>query len=345
MNQPVQQSKPRNRKDWLILSGIAVSALLLHILLDIPGYFFYENRGWDIPTDPQQKAAYDYAHSLKLPDGVPKSKPFYFPLARLRALIPGQPDVSTQYFNHLCSTESGETIVKTVENVEGVFQMRPRGKVGDTPLDFDRYAPEEPTGIGWSNDEGSDDQVYQMYIQPMYGKYTFMERPSPDASATLIRAVRDIGAHSPPGETSGHQTSIEIRPGMHHQFDLPWMVAYKTVKQRQARYGFTWRGIKRDLDRRYSIGAGEYLIVDMDTNEVLAVKRRFKQSGYDRNTNSHIWWGNARSCENEIFRMKGFTPAPIPITDFIESVLHPMPHANDQFVPEQYRNVYLGDKK
>lgn len=341
-------SKAVGHTSWLILPALLGTLLLLHVLLDIPGRFIYESRGWDIPTAPQQRASYDYAHSLKLPDSVPKPQPFNFPLARLKALIPGQPDVSTQYFNHLCSTESGEYILKTVENVEGVYQMRPRGKVANTPLDFDRYALEEPTGVGWSNDEGSDDQVYQMYIQPMYGKYTFMERPNPDDPDTVIRAERNINAHPPAGETSGHDTGIRIKSGdawVNTSIRLPWMVSYKAANQRQARYGFTWRGIKRDLDRRYSIAAGEYWIVDLDTNEVLAVKRRFKQSGYDRNKSTHIWWGNARPCDNEVKYERGRTPSIIPVDVLIKKVLHPVVGVNDQYIPEKYRNVYEGDPK
>lgn len=341
-------SKPISREGWIILPGLLGTLLLLHVLFDIPGRFYYENRGWDIPSDPQQKAAYGYAHGLKLPDSVPKPQPFNFPLARLKALIPGQPDVPTQYFNHLCSTESGEYIFKTVENVEGVFQMRPRGKVADTSLDFDRYALEEPTGVGWSNDEGRDDLVYEMYIQPMHGKYTFMERPNPDDSNTIIRAVREVNPNPPYGKQNGYHTAIRIKSGdaaVNVGVDLPWMVTYKTVNHRQARYGFTWRGIKRELDRRYSIAAGEYLVVDMDTNEILAVKRRFKLSGYDRNTNSHIWWGNARPCESEVRYRPGLTPSPIPVNVFITRVLRPIVGINDQFIPEKYRNVYEGDPK
>ncbi|MDD2893432.1 MAG: hypothetical protein PHF20_05840 [Halothiobacillaceae bacterium] len=329
--------------DWLILPGIVVAALSLHILFDIPGRFYYENRGWDIPTDAQQKAAYDYAHNLKLPDSVPKPQPFNFPLARLKALVPGQPDVSTQYFNHLCNTESGEYVFKTASNVEGVFQMRPRGKIGDTPLDFDRYALEEPTGVGWSQDQGSDDRVFGVYILPMYGKYTFMERPNPDDPNTVIRAVRAVNNDLPVGEDYGHHTAVRIMPGVNVGFSLRLKVGYETVTRRQARYGYTWRGIQRDLDRRYSIGAGEYLIVDLDTNEVLAAKRRFKQSGYDRNTSSHIWWSNARPCENEMHRREGLAGDPIPINYFVAKNLKPIAGVNDQFIPEQYRNVYQGD--
>jgi len=64
-------------------------------------------RGWDIPTDPQEKAAYDYAQALTLPDSVPKPVPFDFSKAKLKALWPGNPSVSDQYFEHLCNTGRG----------------------------------------------------------------------------------------------------------------------------------------------------------------------------------------------------------------------------------------------
>ncbi len=216
--------------------------------------------------------------------------------------------------------------------------MRPRGKIGDTPLDFDRYALEEPTGVGWSNDEGGDDNIFQAYIQPMYGRYTFMERPNYDDPSTLIRAVREINRFPPPGESNGHSTSIRVSEGFSTRgFRLPWMITYKYVKQRQARYGYTWRGIKREKDRRYGIAGGEYLIVDLETNEVLAVKRRFKLSGYS----SSIWWANARPCENELKKNKGRHSSIIPPSRFIQNTLKPVYGINDEYVPEEFKPIYI----
>ena len=38
----------------------------------------------------------------------------------------GYGEASYVYFEHKCETDAGEFIYKTVENVEGLYQMRPR---------------------------------------------------------------------------------------------------------------------------------------------------------------------------------------------------------------------------
>ncbi len=43
----------------------------------------------------------------------------------------------------------------------------------------------------------------------------------------------------------------------------------------RARYGFTWRGIKRPHDRELGIGGGELIVLDLQTNEVMAVRRGY----------------------------------------------------------------------
>ena len=53
---------------------------------------------------------------------------------------------SLAYFNHRCETDAGEFIYRTVENVEGIFQMRPRD-----PRDYftrlrEGDLPEDPYG-------------------------------------------------------------------------------------------------------------------------------------------------------------------------------------------------------
>jgi len=317
-----------------IQAGFLVCALaLLLTACDNPK----AERGWDIPTDPQEKAAYDYAHSLKLPDSVPKPVPFDFTKARLKALLPGNPSVSEQYFEHLCKTEAGEYIFKTVENVEGVFQMRPRAQPGE--LDYDRYAVEEPTGLGYSNDV--DDShgygVSEVYVQPMMGTYAFMERPNSGSTKGFVRYQREINSNPPPGNENGYRTGVPGKWGW--GFRLPFMVVKIADAQRHARYGYTWRGIRRERDREFSIGSGEYLVVDLDTNEVLAVKRRFKISGHDKNTSSHIWWGNARPCDSEFIRRGSLPREPVPVDIFVKRVLIPMPGINDQYIPEQYKRI------
>lgn len=307
------------RSSWRPFAGLGLAALVLvlfHAFFDLPG-FFYEEQGWDIPGDPVEKAAYDYAHALKLPDGVPKPVPFRFWTARLRALIPGQPNVSEQYFQHLCQTEAGDYVFRRVENVEGVFQMRPRRIRISDPIDYDRYRLEEPTGIGAADFfAGRGWGIPAELVQPPSGKYAYLEQPAaPPGSVT--RYFRGRNDHPP----DGYKNGVDAGDRNGKMAFLPFIVAKEQHDQRRARYGFTWRGIKRPHDRRYAIGAGEYLIVDLDTDEVLAVKRAFKLSGRDENTPSRIWWGNARSCFAIHWNFM----------DFVLDGLKPIPDLNERF--------------
>lgn len=52
------------------------------------------------------------------------------------------------------------------------------------------------------------------------------------------------------------------------------------VSALKSRYGYTWRGIRRPHDRELGIVGGELIVMDMLSNEVLAVRRGFIRSGY-----------------------------------------------------------------
>lgn len=53
-----------------------------------------------------------------------------------------------------------------------------------------------------------------------------------------------------------------------------WINLYYT-DQVTSRYGVVWRGISRQRDRELGIGGGEIVVLDLLTNEILAVKRGF----------------------------------------------------------------------
>src|SRR5574339_72189 len=73
------------------------------------------------PADPLATEAGRFAHAIKIPNLVPADSGYR----------PGM--TPEQYFDHLCKSEAGEFIYKTVENVEGLYLMRPRNR----PTDFD----------------------------------------------------------------------------------------------------------------------------------------------------------------------------------------------------------------
>lgn len=291
-------------------------------------------RGWTVPTAPQEKAAYDYAHNLKLPDSVPKPAPFNFTLAGIKALWPTSPSVSKQYFEHLCATEAGEYIFKTVEDVEGVFQMRPRPQWYQPAS---KYGPEDPTGLGGSGDRDLDAYgVSGYYVQPMLGQYLFLERPAAGKAGAVLRYTRGTPA-VPPGRAE-HSTGALI-DGKWVRFNVPFVIVQEEASQRKARYGYTWRGITREQDRELGIGGGEYLIVDLDTKEVLAVKRGFRAQRPPYRVDNDDKWDMAQSCKSERTYHQAGIPVPLtpPVHLFVKKVLRPFKGANDSYVPPNHQ--------
>lgn len=103
-------------------------------------------RDWDKPTEPRDLAAYEYAHSLKLPESLPKPVPFNF----MRHLLSNRRQTGLAYFKHLCETEAGEYVFRKVEKVEGIYQMR-RVPKWNARMFADRYGFEDPAD--WSNSQ------------------------------------------------------------------------------------------------------------------------------------------------------------------------------------------------
>lgn len=64
----------------------------------------------------------------------------------------------------------------------------------------------------------------------------------------------------------------------------------EAVHDIKSRYGIMWRGIERTPDdRELGIGGGEVLVFDLQTNEVLAVRRNFRLSGTYKGTRNVDW--------------------------------------------------------
>ena len=110
------------------------------------------------PADPLATEEGRFAHSIKIPNPVPEDSGYK----------PGM--TSQEYFDHLCRTEAGEFIYKTVENVEGLYMMRPRKEATDWDLEH-LYALEDP--YGHTNGETNDFEF--LFVEP--NRYQFVEMP------------------------------------------------------------------------------------------------------------------------------------------------------------------------
>src|SRR6185436_5038629 len=210
------------------------------------------------PADPLATEEGRFAHSIKIPNPVPADSGYK----------PGM--TPEQYFEHLCRTEAGEFIYKTVENVEGVYQSRPRKMSTEYELHH-LYALEDLYGYTdaeASRPEGrySSPSRYKFYETPDLAHQESESRkqylhPSyfsvPDSNAVLARYF---------GYDGRNQNTMRK----------------EYASKRQSRYGYVWRGISRPHDREMGITGGEFLVLDIETNEVLAVRRGYVRDDIEK---------------------------------------------------------------
>jgi hypothetical protein len=186
------------------------------------------------PADPLATEEGRFAHSIKIPNPVPEDSGYK----------PGM--TSEQYFDHLCKTEAGEFIYKTVENVEGIIQLRPRVKANYEYSHL--YAFEDP--FGFEAGEG-------FFVSP--GRYAYYEIPNMASTNPESKYTRYFGYDG---------RSIKTLQNFHDT-------------HRKSQYGYTWRGIVRPHDRENGIGGGEVIVMDLETYEVLAVQRGYAKFEID----------------------------------------------------------------
>jgi hypothetical protein len=162
------------------------------------------------PADPLATEEGRFAHSIKIPNPVPEDSGYK----------PGM--TPEQYFEHLCKKEAGEFVYKTVENVDGIYMMRPRLKVNYEYSHL--YALEDPFGFEASKG---------FYVGP--SGYKYYEVPAVASTNQESKYTRYFGYDGRSIET------LQSIPDSH----------------RKSRYGYTWRGIVRPNDRENGIGGGK----------------------------------------------------------------------------------------
>jgi hypothetical protein len=249
------------------------------------------------PADPLATEEGRFAHSIKVPNPVPEDSGY-------------KPGMTPQeYFDHLCKTEAGEFIFKTVEDVDGIMQMRPRAEATDYMLQH-LYALEDPYGETYGEEFNMGPDALKTGIQDGYvnppnsqavrrgfrlykpdQNYKFLDKPipaplqNPADSAKYLRYTRP----------NTDKMIVENGQYLYPRDQQPKMIEER-AKEPKSRYGFTWRGIMRPHDRELGIAGGEFIILDLQTNEVLAVRRGYVRSGKALETVGGIWWLGAQAC-------------------------------------------------
>lgn len=193
-----------------------------------------------------------FAHAIKIPNPVPEDSGYR----------PGM--TQQQYFEHLCKTEAGEFIFKTADNVKGIFQMRPRRFMYESEEWQHLYAIEDPYGY-WA---GENDNPGWQFVGPTI--YSFLETlPVVYQQHYAWRPNYDKSFKVPPPS----EAKIARFFGYDNQSSGSQKLEYDA--RPKARYGFTWRGIKRPNDREMGIAGGELIVLDLQTNEVMGVRRGY----------------------------------------------------------------------
>ncbi len=281
---------------WIVLIVIAI-ALIKRFVEEWPAPSlwtrFVETSGQYEPIPEQwlQTEEARIAHNLVLPDSVPKPKQFSFMKARWSAWLPWKQSISIQYFEHLCETEAGQWILKTIPNVSGLYFARPEGEY---PSGFfeDRYQPEMPwiqralrltgTELRWHGALLVDPPFvnYQYVEEPQWGAVWQKDMRTPYVRIYGLKRVPDSG-------TYGSQ------PKWYRDSEPMQAIAAPSIT---AKYGYTWRGIRRPRDREHRIAGGEVIIYDVNTREVVAIKRQFLIGWENRRGEGDVLWEIAASC-------------------------------------------------
>ncbi len=157
-----------------------------------------------------------------------------------------QPGMSAEtYFKELCEKEAGDFVFRTVDGVDGIKIMRPLPQVIGIPLSQESGGP----AVG-------------SFVSPINGIYKYV-----DAVELL--------------ENSNTQTRL-----IHYEVDSklpanipPYGKASYAIKESQARYGYTFRNSSLE-NREIGVVGQELIIADLQTNEVLAFRRRFSRLNF-----------------------------------------------------------------
>ena len=246
-------------------------------------------RDWDKPTDPRELAAYKYAHSLKLPASLPQPVPFDF----TRHLLSNRRATAAAYFDHLCKTEAGEYIFKTMDKVEGLYQMRAMPKRSDKLL-RDRFGFEDPAD--WSQWHAEAAQT--LFIGGPGNGFRYFE--SDWALTETTKQIQQKYWTVTPWNGMGNPPYWR-----YHDADDSGPAAATTgrvtpINKLSSRYAYTWRGIRRGRDREFGIAGGELIVLDRMTGEILGVRRSFAIARRYKSHPDWVDWEFAFTCPDTL---------------------------------------------
>lgn len=200
-----------------------------------------------------------------------------------------------EYWQALCKAEAGEFIYRVVEDVGGLYMIRPRSTEPEHAT-YDRWVREDPYGYG-DGDEHWDS--FRILTGPTnrpetrakyrsYFAYLYLERPiqKHPIKPWEVKEWDPSMVQDPP---AGAKYALYY--GNDHKGKKSIRVRYSD--QLASQYGYTWRGISRPHDRELGVAGGELMVVDLKTNEVLAMRRGFRLGPPDPRRGIELLWSGA----------------------------------------------------
>ena len=175
--------------------------------------------------------------------------------------------------------------------------MRPRKEATDDELSH-LYALEDPYGHeNWEATEPGP-----AFVHP--NGFQFLEMPIADRQEpTWRKEYVHPSVMAPPPSGVKTQRYFGYDGKNLRSLEKEYDVKLKT------RFGYTWRGIARPHDRELGIAGSELIVLDLQNNEVLAVRRAYIRNGDVRNNLTGIWWMGGHVCpvnSSRLFRTYEF---------------------------------------
>lgn len=315
--------------DWAKLSIVALATFFLVACKEqnaeeVPEAWKHlvkaEGQAYPIPESWLNTPEGRIAHSIKLPDVVPKPVPFDFEKAAEHHFWERKPNVARKYFDHLCTTEAGEWVFKKVDNTNGLYFARPKGKMEITDNYLkDPYGPEAPAVERHFQimGESADDRGGQ-YVRPPFRNYKYVEEPRREI-------MWQANIQSPYIRIYGYTSAYFTKPG-HVVPSLNELTPMQVVgiSEPSARYAYTWRGITRPQDRLYRIAGAELIIYDIHTMEPVGLRRTFTVTVRSKHGKGLALWMLAPTCNQAKLRLSDG----LALTEFAERVIPPAINGN-----------------
>jgi hypothetical protein len=171
-----------------------------------------------------------------------------------------------QHFRYKCDNFAGEFIFRTIDNVEGLYQMRPR----DPREYFSRLRAGDLPGDPFGHTNLESEEPWNLFLSLTPDGYKFFESkkgPKPEHRELQRKTYM---FEEPPIYTGEEYWRFTRAKTRNHNGLLA-----KQVSQLKSRFGFTWREIREESDLEHGVYGGELLVKDLKADETIAIRRGY----------------------------------------------------------------------